>query len=220
MNPLLKLDNVAKTFQTSRMVVAALNDVSIRIEPGEFVAVMGPSGSGKSTLLLACGTLLSPDAGTITIQNINPYALPPNNRSAFRAAHIGFVFQQFHLIPYLNARDNIRTAASGMPSKSATRRTDELLERFGLAGRARHYPSELSVGERQRVGLARAMLNSPPLLLADEPTGNLDETSGMVVLNALSDYTRQNAAVLMVTHDPRAAALATRNIKMNLGRLV
>jgi len=220
MDALLEINKIAKTFRTSRMVVAALHDVSLTVEPGEFVSVMGPSGSGKSTLLLACGTLLAPDAGTITLRHVDPYALPSDRRAAFRARHIGFVFQQFHLIPYLNARDNIQTAASGMDAAAAARRSDELLEQFGLAGRARHLPSELSVGERQRVGLARAMLNSPPLLLADEPTGNLDETSGLVVLKALSDYVRKGAAVLMVTHDPRAAAITTRGINMNLGGLI
>lgn len=217
MKPLLTLDSVSKTFKTSRMEVKALHDVSLCVMPGEFIAVMGPSGCGKSTLLLTCGTLLSPDAGTVMFQDANPYFLSPDQRAAFRAAHIGFLFQQFHLIPYLNARANVLTAVTKMTATEARRRADELLEQFGLSARARHFPSELSVGERQRVGLARAILNAPPLLLADEPTGNLDAAAGSLVMDALADYARHGGAVLMVTHDPVGMTLATRTLKMNQG---
>jgi putative ABC transport system ATP-binding protein len=216
---MLTLDRVSKTYRKGRTAVEAMQAVSLRVAPGEFVAVMGPSGCGKSTLLLASGTLLSPDAGTVRIRETDPYALAPNRRAAFRAGHVGFLFQQFHLIPYLSARDNVLVAAVSLAGPQARRRADELLERFGLRARAAHVPSELSVGERQRIGLARALLAQPPLLLADEPTGNLDEASGQIVLEALAQFAVQGGAVLMVTHDPRAAALAARVVRMDRGRL-
>jgi ABC-type lipoprotein export system ATPase subunit len=199
--------------------VAALCDVSARVQAGEFVAVQGPSGCGKSTLLLVCGALLAPDAGTVSVAGTDLYALPADERAHFRARRIGFVFQQFHLIPYLSVRDNVLAGSLATGEAADAARADELIEKFGIAGRSRHLPSELSMGERQRTALARALLNRPSLILADEPTGNLDEASGDVVLTALSEYARGGGAVLMVTHDPRASRVAGRTLTMRAGRL-
>ena len=216
---MLTATHISKEYRGSSGQVAALCDVTATIGHGEFVAVQGPSGCGKTTLLLICGALLAPDAGTVTVDETDLYALPADARARFRAQRIGFVFQQFHLIPYLNVRDNVLAGALATGAPPPLARAEELIERFGLAGRIRHLPSELSMGERQRVALARALLNQPGLVLADEPTGNLDEASGAVVLTALADYARAGGAVLMVTHDPRAGRVASRTLAMRAGRL-
>ena len=216
---MLKITNIAQSYRGSADEVVAVRDVSLAVNGGEFVAVQGPSGCGKTTLLLICGALLAPDSGTATVEGTDLYALPADARARFRAQHIGFVFQQFHLIPYLNVRDNVLAGALATGAPLPATRAEELIGRFGLAGRIQHLPSELSMGERQRVALARALLNQPGLVLADEPTGNLDEASGDVVLTALADYARAGGAVLMVTHDPRAGRIASRTLSMRAGRL-
>ena len=219
---MLQLHNVSKSYRRrdpGAPGVAALREVSLAVRGGEFLAVRGPSGSGKSTLLLAAGALLSPDAGSVLIDGADAYALAPEERSALRAAKVGFVFQQFHLIAYLTARENVLAASLAVPRPDAEARAEELIERFGLAGRAGHVPAELSVGERQRVALARALLNRPKLLLADEPTGNLDDASGRVVLEALAEFADAGGAVLLVTHDPAAAARADRIVELIGGRV-
>jgi putative ABC transport system ATP-binding protein len=210
---------LSKAYRGSAGKVAALCDFSATVNCGEFVAVQGPSGCGKSTLLLVCGALLAPDAGRVTVDGADLYALPADARARFRARHIGFVFQQFHLIPYLSVRDNVLAGALATGAPAPAGRAEELIERFGLSSRIRHVPSELSTGERQRVALARALLNQPKLILADEPTGNLDEVSGDIVLAALANYARAGGAVLMVTHDPRATRVAQRVLQMRAGRL-
>jgi putative ABC transport system ATP-binding protein len=216
---MLRLDGVSKTYRAAGREVAAMRSVSLAVAPGEFVVVTGPSGCGKSTLLLACGGLLSPDSGAVTLCGADPYSMPPNRRAAFRADNIGFVFQQFHLIPYLTASDNVLLGAVRLDRAEARRRAAALLERFGLVSRAGHLPPELSVGERQRAGLARALVNRPALLLADEPTGNLDESSGRLVIESLAAHARDGGAVLMVTHDARAATMAGRVLRMSDGAL-
>jgi len=216
---MLTATNICKEYRASAGKVAALCDFSATVASGEFVAVQGPSGCGKTTLLLICGALLAPDAGTVTVDNTDLYALPADARARFRARHIGFVFQQFHLIPYLSVRDNVLAGALATGTPPPEKRAEELIEQFGLASRIRHVPSELSIGERQRVALARALLNKPKLVLADEPTGNLDEASGDIVLTALADYARAGGAVCMVTHDPRASRVAQRTLLMRAGRL-
>lgn len=190
--------------------LTVLDDVTLAVGGGEFVAIRGPSGCGKSTLLLVCGTLLRPDAGVVTIDGTDVYALSADRRARLCGERVGFVFQQFHLIPYLTVRDNvlagtIATAVAGAPAKA-----DELIERFGLRDRADHRPAQLSTGERQRTGLARALLRGPKLVLADEPTGNLDDENGRAVLDALSEFASRGGAVLMATHDPLAAGAADR----------
>ncbi len=217
---ILSLSNVSKTYRVAGREVTAMRNVSMGLDAGDFAAVMGPSGCGKTTLLLTCGTLLSPDSGTLTIQDTNPYSLAPNRRAAFRSAAIGFLFQQFHLVPYLTAEDNILLAAVNLDKTEARRRAASLMERFGIAQRAHHVPPQLSIGERQRVGLARSLLHSPPIILADEPTGNLDEASAKLALQALAEHAREGGAVLMVTHDSRAASMASRVLHMKDGALL
>ena len=216
---MLRATGLSKTYRMPGKEVRALDGVSLEVAAGELVAVEGPSGCGKTTLLLVAGALLRPDAGQVTVNGQDPYALAPEARARFRAAGIGFVFQQFHLLPYLSVLDNILapTLAGDLPD--ARRRAEELADHFGLAERRGHVPSELSTGERQRVALARAVLPRPHILLADEPTGNLDEASGRAVLGHLAEYAAAGAAVLLVTHDPRAAGYAHRVIRVEAGRL-
>lgn len=216
----LQLKDVAKTYRSGGREVNALDDVSLQVEPGEFVAVQGRSGCGKSTLLLIAGGLLAPDRGTVRLHDAEPYAMSQEARSRWRAAQIGFVFQQFHLVPYLSVLDNVLTPSLAIDIPDAQQRARELLERFELAARSHHVPSELSTGERQRTALARALLASPQLVLADEPTGNLDRENADAVLDSLVEFARGGGAVLMVTHDPAAAARADRVFKMQSGLLV
>ena len=216
---LLELNNISKTYQSGANTVLAVDDVSLEIDAGEFVAVRGPSGCGKSTLLLVAGALLSPDAGVVAIDGQDPYALAPDERARFRGRTIGFVFQQFHLVPYLSVVDNILAPAMVTGLKDASVRAQELTERFSLGHRVNHVPSQLSTGERQRTALARALLNQPKLLLADEPTGNLDSENGQVVLEYLRQFASEGGAVLLVTHDDAAVAAADRAIDILDGRL-
>ncbi len=211
---MLELRHITKTYAGPQGRVKALQDLSLSVGAGEFVAVRGPSGCGKTTLLLAAGGLLRPDAGEVLVNGENLYRLPAEARARFRAATIGFVFQQFHLVPYLSVRDNILTPTLAHPFPEARNRAAELLARFGLEHRARHVPAELSTGERQRTALARALLTRPRLLLADEPTGNLDDANGQIVLTCLADFARAGGAVLLVTHDQRAAEVAQRTVEL------
>ena len=216
----LELNGVGKTFAGPGGPVTALDGVSLSLNPGEFTVVQGPSGCGKSTLLLAAGGLLRPDRGTVRIGGQDVYALPPEDRSRLRAARLGFVFQQFHLVPYLDVLDNILVPTLALPPDAGLRdRALGLAERFGLSARLRHVPAALSVGERQRTALARALLNRPRLLLADEPTGNLDPGNGRIVLDHLAAFARDGGAVLLVTHDADAAARAGRVLDMRDGRI-
>ncbi|MCX5684896.1 MAG: ATP-binding cassette domain-containing protein, partial [Planctomycetota bacterium] len=174
-------------------------------------------GCGKTTLLLIAGGLLKPDDGQVLLAGQDPYALAPDARARFRAENVGFVFQQFHLIPYLSVLDNILAPALARPLENARERAVELAGRFGLTDRQGHVPGELSTGDRQRTALARALLHKPQFLLADEPTGNLDEASGHVVLGHLAEFAKTGGAVLLVTHDPHATQYATRPVRMESG---
>jgi putative ABC transport system ATP-binding protein len=217
---MLEFKNVSKWFNGTQGKVTALEGVSFSVQPGELLAVRGPSGCGKTTLLLTAGGLLRPSDGQISLDGQNPYALSPEMRSRLRARTIGFVFQQFHLIPYLTVRQNIMTASLAVPLKEASERARQLISRFGLEDRADHVPAKLSTGERQRTALARALLNEPKVILADEPTGNLDEDNAQTVFGYLSQYVSDGGCVLLVTHDTRAAAHATRSLKMSRGQLI
>jgi len=217
---MLEFKNVSKWFNGTQGKVTALEGVSFSVLPGELLAVRGPSGCGKTTLLLTAGGLLRPSDGQISLDGQDPYALNPEMRSRLRARTIGFVFQQFHLIPYLTVRQNIMTASLAVPLKEASERARQLISRFGLEDRAEHVPAKLSTGERQRTALARALLNEPKVILADEPTGNLDEDNAQMVFGYLSQYVSDGGCVLLVTHDTRAAAHATRSLKMSRGQLI
>jgi putative ABC transport system ATP-binding protein len=216
---MLRLDRLSKTFRGPSGPLAVLQEATLTLGPGDFAAVRGPSGCGKTTLLLAAGGLLAPDAGSVTLDGQDVYALPPERRARLRAEKVGFVFQQFHLVPYLSARDNVRAAALGASIPDAGARADELLGRLGLADRVDHVPAQLSIGQRQRTALARALLNRPKLLLADEPTGNLDDETGRLAIERLAEFARDGGAVLLVTHDAAAAAAAGRVLRMEQGRL-
>jgi putative ABC transport system ATP-binding protein len=217
---MLELKHVDKTYQGPKgQSVSALRDVTLQLAPGEFVTVQGPSGCGKSTLLLVCGGLLSPDGGDVTLGQTRIYEQSPEARAKLCGRRVGFVFQQFHLIPYLSLRDNILTAALTDPSAPAQTRADTLMTEFGLQDRAHHLPAALSIGERQRTALARAMLNEPQVILADEPTGNLDPDNSTGVLESLSRFADSGGIVLMVTHNPDNARYASRCLHMNEGKL-
>lgn len=217
---MLRFDDVTKQFNGPQGKVTALDRVSLIVGAGETVAILGPSGCGKSTLLLTAGTLLRPSQGAVAIDETDPYALTPDARSAMRAATIGFVFQQFHLIPYLSVIENILLPSVVRPDAGAAERARALLARFNMEHRAHHIPAQLSIGERQRTALARALFNRPRLLLADEPTGNLDPDNGRIVLNALAEFARDGGAVLLVTHEQAGTEHATRVLRMGNGQLL
>ena len=217
---LLSVENLSKSYQGTKGLVRAVEGISLEVGPGDFVAVQGPSGCGKTTLLLAAGGLLQPSAGLVRVNGQDPYALSPEQRARFRAASIGFVFQQFHLIPFLSVLDNVLAPTLALPVSDALARARELIAHFGLTERAQHVPAELSTGERQRTALARALLNRPKLLLADEPTGNLDRDNAEIVLGYLAEFTRNGGAVLLVTHDSAAAHYAQRTVHLKEGKLL
>jgi putative ABC transport system ATP-binding protein len=198
--------------------VVALDGISFRVEPGEWVAVMGPSGSGKTTLLNILGCLDSPTSGAVTIAGTDISRLSHSERTRFRAERVGFVFQQFHLIPYLTALENVLMAQyfHSMTDEQQARRA---LERVGLAARLDHQPSELSGGEQQRVAIARALINQPSLLLADEPTGNLDAENEEIVLGLFRRLHAEGHTILMVTHNPSIGRMADRQIVLEHGRI-
>ena len=217
---MLNLDKIRKEYTSPDGKVQAVSGVSLTIESGEFVAVQGPSGCGKTTLLLVAGCLLQPSEGTVRLDETDPYALSPNARGILRAERIGFVFQQFHLIPYLSVRENILAPSVARPNPSAEERADELIRHFKLEHRANHHSPQLSTGERQRTALARALLNKPGVIMADEPTGNLDDANAAIIYGYLKEFVADGGAVLLVTHDPRAAGVAERTLRMDGGKLV
>tara|TARA_R110002111_G_scaffold262289_1_gene337820 strand:+ start:105892 stop:106581 length:690 start_codon:yes stop_codon:yes gene_type:complete len=216
---LLELIELSKSFKSGSKRVQAVNGISLTVDAGEFVAIKGPSGCGKSTLLLMVGGLLSPDSGQVIIEGTDPYQLSNDQRARFRSTHLGFVFQQFHLVPYLSVLDNVLTPALATNMPHAKERARELISHFGLEHRLQHTPAELSTGEKQRVALARALFHQPKVLLADEPTGNLDSENSEIVLNALSHFSRDGGCVLMVTHDDQAVKSAQRILGIKEGRL-
>jgi len=219
MSPVLTLADITKLFRKEGGAVRALDRVSLTVDPGELVVVRGPSGCGKTSLLLTAGGLLAPESGRVAIDGQDLYALSPNQRAACRAGNVGFVFQQFHLIPYLSALDNVLVPGIATSRGAPENRAAELLAQVGLEERMDHLPGELSTGEQQRTALARALLNDPGVLLADEPTGNLDPDNAAAVLECLSAFARAGGAVLVVTHDAAAESFADRIIRMERGRL-
>jgi putative ABC transport system ATP-binding protein len=219
--PLVEASGLTRTFQMGGGPVHALRDVSLRIDPGEYVAIQGPSGCGKSTLLHILGCVDTPTSGSLVFDGRPVGALPDAARSAIRLLSIGFVFQRFFLLPMLTASENIDVpqAEAGVRRAERRRRTAELLEYVGLAHRAHHRPAQLSGGEAQRVAVARALANRPRLLLADEPTGELDQATGAQVAALLDRVQADGTAVVVVTHDAAIAARAARTLSMRDGRL-
>ena len=216
---MIEASGLTREFAGPSGKVVALRDVALRVEQGEFLAVRGPSGCGKTTLLMILGGLLRPTAGEVRIDGQNPYDLPPEARSRFRAERIGFVFQEFYLVPYLSVVENIMAPVLARPHADAAGRARELVRRFRLDDRADHVPAALSTGERQRVALARALFHEPGLLLADEPTGNLDEENAERVLSHLAAFAESGGTVVMVTHHAEASGSAGRVLEMEAGTL-
>jgi lipoprotein-releasing system ATP-binding protein len=222
----LLVSNVTKEYPTRAEPLSVLRGVSLSIEPGENLAILGPSGSGKSTLLYILGTLERPTSGTVTIDNTNPFALNEPSLAKFRNTAIGFVFQDHHLLPQCSVLENvliptIAGGSGGPTSDAASKRARSLLDRVGLAHRLDHRPAELSGGERQRVAIARAMINRPRLLLADEPTGNLDRTTAASVARLLLELPREEQTILVtVTHSLELAGMMGRRFELDDGKLI
>jgi len=201
--------------------VVALDDIDLQVDEGDFLAVVGPSGSGKTTLLTILGGLIRQTAGEVIVSGTPLAELPTSHRAAFRARTIGFVFQLFHLVPYLTALENVLLAGYVLPSPDVgnQERAEELLAAMGLGDRLDHTPGELSAGEKQRVALARALFNDPPILLADEPTGNLDPERSHDVLDHLKRIHEAGKTVVLVTHSPELAQVAQRAVTLRAGKL-
>ena len=223
MPPIIEASHLGKTYRSGKLEVPALRDVTFAVEPGEFVSIVGPSGSGKSTLFYVLGGLTSPTSGTLKIRGEDFSQLSDAQRTKLRRAHIGFVFQRFNLLPTISAQDNIELAHSiadtGKPFDRAL--LDHLADLLSIKGRLGHRPNELSGGEQQRVAIARALITKPAILLADEPTGNLDTQNSDAVLEMLRSSSRElGQTVLMITHNPEAATIANRILHMRDGQIV
>ena len=218
---MIALQSVSKHFQHRGKSVAALANVTLHIAKGDFVAVIGPSGSGKSTFLHVVGGMLSPTEGNVRIENESVYDLTSDQRSALRKKKIGFVFQTFNLVPYLTALENVQVPLmlAGLSDEEQKRRAEALLGRVGLSDRLDHKPSELSVGQQQRVALARMLANDPALILADEPTGNLDPETSASVMDFLVELNGEGRTIVMVTHDLRLAGRAKRALRLVNGSI-
>ena len=219
---MIELRDICRYFQMGDQEVKALDAVSFTIQAGEYVSIMGPSGSGKSTLLNVLGLLDRPSAGTYVLDGRETTALDDDELAVTRAHKIGFIFQSFHLVPRLTAFENIELplVLAGVAPAERRELVDKLLASLGLKERAHHRPNELSGGQRQRVAIARAMIMQPRVLLADEPTGNLDHTSGADVIAAIEALNQRGITLLVVTHDAEVADRARRHIRMRDGRVV
>ncbi len=219
---MLQMQGLSKIYRTHLIETHALRDFTLRVNVGEFVAVTGPSGSGKTTFLNIAGLLEEHTDGSYKIDGVETRGLNDRDRSKLRNAKIGFIFQNFNLIPDLNLFDNVDVPLRyrGQPAADRRRRIEESLARVGLSSRMKHYPSELSGGQQQRVAIARALAGEPKLLLADEPTGNLDSMMARAVLELLEEINAQGTTVIMVTHDAELAARAERNVHIIDGQLV
>lgn len=219
---MIELTDIAKTYRMGNVEICALCGVSLRVGPGELIAVMGPSGSGKSTLMNVIGCLDRPTAGSYRFEGREISDLTDDELAAVRNVKIGFVFQSFNLLPRFSALKNVEVPLiySGVPGRQRRERAAPVLERVGLGERMHHKPSELSGGQQQRVAIARALVNNPPLILADEPTGNLDSRSGEEILNIITDLNKQGVTIMIVTHDRDVAARCKRIINLKDGRIV
>jgi putative ABC transport system ATP-binding protein len=217
---MIHLESIERVFQVGDEAVHALCNVNLDVSPGEYIAIMGPSGSGKSTLLNILGLLDRPDRGIYLLDGVNTTDLTDDQQAAVRRHKIGFVFQFFHLVPRLTAAENIELPLilAGMEPKERKSRVQTALEAFELADRAKHRPDQLSGGQRQRVAIARATIMEPEIVLVDEPTGNLDRTSGKEVIKILEGLNRKGITLIMVTHDPELGKRAARKIQMMDGK--
>ena len=218
---MIRIENLSKVYNSKGNSVAALKEVSVSIEKGEFISIVGPSGSGKTTLLLCMGGLIHPSVGKVNIDGASIYDLNIKERATFRLRNLGFVFQTFNLIPYLTALENVQIPLSlaGNNNGNQTERATELLEKLGLGDRLNHKPRELSIGQQQRVAIARALANNPKIILADEPTGNLDPNTTNETVAYLNLLNQTGITVVMVTHNPGVAERAQRTLRLVDGRL-
>ncbi|HEY0784229.1 MAG TPA: ABC transporter ATP-binding protein [Acidobacteriaceae bacterium] len=220
---IIRAENLGKTYRAGKVDVPALRGVSFSVQAGEFVSIVGPSGSGKSTLFYILGGLTRASSGRVLIDGVDFASLSDGERTRMRKTKIGFIFQKFNLMPTLSALNNIEIAhdISGAKAPLDRRRLDQLSQVLGIAGRLKHRPSELSGGEQQRVAIARALITNPAIILADEPTGNLDTANSEIVLNMLRLANQEyGQTVLMITHNPEAASIANRILHMRDGEMV
>ena len=220
--PYIHAENLSKRYGEGDSAVPALRDVGFDVEAGEFVAVMGESGSGKSTLLSIMGALNTPTSGSYVVDDIDIYSLGQDQRADFRREFLGFVFQSFHLVPYLTLAENVMLPLAVVPRSNKEKRAlaEEALGRVGLRTKASRLPSQISGGEQERVAIARAIVNEPPILLADEPTGNLDTKTTKEIMSLLENLNRDGMTIVMVTHSPQCARYAQRILRMSDGLLV
>jgi putative ABC transport system ATP-binding protein len=219
---MIRTEHLTKIYRMGEAEVYALHDVNLEIQDGEFVAIIGPSGSGKSTLLNMIGCLDKPTSGSVFIENINTATLTENQLAEIRREKIGFVFQQFNLVHTLNALENVALPLffSGVKRDARFKRAEEVLKNVGLEQRKYHKPSELSGGQQQRVAIARALANNPEIIIADEPTGNVDSETGKAIMAILAGLNKEGRTIIVVTHDPEIAACADRRKRMRDGRLL
>jgi len=217
---MIRLEKVRKTYSRKSRLIHALKDIDLDISRGEFLVVGGPSGSGKTTLLMCLGGMMHPSSGFVKFEVRDIYAQKNIERSRHRALHIGFVFQTLYLVPYLNVLGNVMLSPGTKGDGKAQQKAVELIDRLGLTGRILHKPSELSAGECQRVALARAMIHEPDIVLADEPTGNLDIDNSAEVFRILGNYHRSGGTVILATHGKDAARYADRVLNLKEGRII
>ncbi|HBH83321.1 MAG: phosphonate ABC transporter ATP-binding protein [Bacteroidetes bacterium GWA2_40_15] len=219
---MIKTNELTKVFRTEEVETTALNKVTINVKEGEYVAVMGPSGCGKSTLLNILGLLDNPSAGSYIFNGTEVANLKERDRTMFRKGNIGFVFQSFNLIDELNVYENVELPLIYLKMKSGERKksVEDVLERMKISHRAKHFPQQLSGGQQQRVAIARAVVANPKLILADEPTGNLDSKNGIEVINLLTELNKEGTTIIMVTHSDRDAGYAHRIINLFDGQVV
>jgi len=219
---MLKMEQVCKSYRHRGQIVKALDGATVEIDKGDFISVVGPSGSGKSTLLLMLGGMLSPTSGRVMLGETSMYDLTSDGRARLRKENIGFVFQTFNLVPYLTALENVQIPLylAGADDATQQQRASALLERVGLGDRMDHKPSELSVGQQQRVALARMLANDPAVILADEPTGNLDPETADQVIGYFEEFNEEDRTIVMVTHDPKAAERAKRTLRLREGKIL
>ncbi len=219
---MIELSNISKTYRMGEVDITVLSGISLKVQSGELIAIMGPSGSGKSTLMNIMGCLDRPTGGTYHFESREISTLSNDELAAVRNSKIGFVFQTFNLLPRFSALKNVEVPLiySGVPARLRRERAMPVLEQVGLSDRMHHKPTELSGGQQQRVAIARALVNNPPLLLADEPTGNLDSRSGSEVLDILTGLNRQGVTIMIVTHDKDVAARCKRIINLKDGQII
>jgi len=218
---LIEIKKLSKTYETGEECVLALTSLDLEIERGEFISVMGPSGSGKSTLLTILGGLNHPTEGDVVVDEIPIYKLPLERLADFRREYLGFIFQSFQLIPYLTVMENVMLPLSitEKSDREQVKMAEEIIEKIGLKGKEKRLPDQLSGGEQERVAIARALVNSPPILLADEPTGNLDSKTGKEIMDLFRSLNEEGQTIVMVTHNPENVSFSSRTIYLRDGTI-